>query len=114
MERTASLQRERPVGQAAAGASISVPANASGYEPVTPTALPTVLKVILALLPRVAMAAMQTTMINASMTAYSTAVGPSSRLRKLTKLEEIQENIINSQKNHIDLAKIHENPSELQ
>src|SRR2546421_176148 len=30
------------------------------------------------------MAAMQTTMISASMTAYSTAVGPSSRLRKLT------------------------------
>ena len=44
----------------------------------------TVLKVDEADLPRVVMAAMQTTMIRASMTAYSTAVGPSSFFRKLT------------------------------
>src|SRR6266545_4153151 len=39
---------------------------------------PTVEKVLLALVPIAVMAAMQTTMIRASMTAYSTAVGPSS------------------------------------
>src|SRR5206468_3666481 len=40
--------------------------------------------VLLALDPSVVMAAMHTTMIRASMTAYSTAVGPSSRFRKVT------------------------------
>src|SRR5262249_34117063 len=48
------------------------------------TALPTVVKVALALVPSVVMAAMHTTMISASMTAYSTAVGPSSRFRNST------------------------------
>src|SRR5438105_11147284 len=48
--------------------------------------LPTVVNVLLALLPRVVMAAMHTTMIRASMTAYSTAVGPSSRRRNFTTL----------------------------
>src|SRR3954469_13386373 len=38
--------------------------------------------VLFALLPRAVMAVMHTTMISASMTAYSTAVGPSSRFRK--------------------------------
>jgi len=47
---------------------------------------PTKLKVSLALVPRVVIAAMQTTMIKASITAYSTAVGPSSFLRKDTRL----------------------------
>src|SRR5439155_327344 len=41
-------------------------------------------KVLLALVPRVVMAVMHTTTISASMTAYSTAVGPSSFFRKLT------------------------------
>src|SRR3954470_25046796 len=41
-------------------------------------------KVLLALLPRVVMAAMHTTMMRASMTAYSTAVGPSSFFRNST------------------------------
>src|SRR5262249_29721391 len=54
-------------------------------EPVGLTALPTVLKVLLAFWPSVVMAAMHTTMIRASITAYSTAVGPSSLFRKLTK-----------------------------
>src|SRR5579871_4316629 len=40
---------------------------------------PTVVKVLLAFWPSVVIAARQTTMIRASMTAYSTAVGPSSR-----------------------------------
>src|SRR5438309_460070 len=44
----------------------------------------TLLNVLFAFEPRVVMAAMQTTMIRASITAYSTAVGPSSRLRKFT------------------------------
>src|SRR5216117_752091 len=44
----------------------------------------TLLNVALALVPRVVMAVMQTTTIRASITAYSTAVGPSSFLRKLT------------------------------
>src|SRR5262245_2148820 len=41
-------------------------------------------KVLLALAPTAVMAAMHTTIIRASITAYSTAVGPASRLRKLT------------------------------
>src|SRR5207253_1797491 len=41
----------------------------------------TVVKVLLALVPRAVIAVIHTTMIRASMTAYSTAVGPSS-LRK--------------------------------
>ena len=41
-------------------------------------------KVALALVPRVVMAVMQTTTIRASITAYSTAVGPSSACRKRT------------------------------
>src|SRR5262245_15172933 len=48
------------------------------------TAEATKLKVELALLPRVVIAAMQTTTIRASITAYSTAVGPSSFLRNST------------------------------
>ena len=47
-------------------------------------ALPTEVNVLLALLPSVVIAPMQTTMMRASMTAYSTAVGPSSALRKFT------------------------------
>src|SRR5437868_4791086 len=46
------------------------------------TALSTVVNVALALLPRVVIAPMQTTMMRASMTAYSTAVGPSSDFKK--------------------------------
>src|SRR5207244_8966007 len=42
---------------------------------------PTNENVLLALEPRVVMAAMQTTMMRASITAYSTAVGPSSAFR---------------------------------
>ncbi len=47
---------------------------------------PTKLKVLLALEPRVVMAAMHTTMIRANITAYSTAVGPSSALMNETRL----------------------------
>src|SRR6516162_8025927 len=54
------------------------------YDPVVPIALPTSLKVVLAFEPSVAMAAMHTTMMRANITAYSTAVGPSSRLRNST------------------------------
>src|SRR5438094_3966718 len=42
--------------------------------------------VLLALEPRVVMAAMHTTMIRANITAYSTAVGPSSFFKNLTRL----------------------------
>jgi len=42
----------------------------------------TVLKVLLTLVPSVVTIAMQATRIRASMTAYSTAVGPSSLVRK--------------------------------
>ena len=41
-------------------------------------------KVLLALLPRVVIAEIQTTMMRASITAYSTAVGPSSAFRNPT------------------------------
>src|SRR6516165_7493097 len=44
----------------------------------------TLVNVLLALVPRAVMAVMHTTMIRASITAYSTAVGPSSAFRKLT------------------------------
>src|SRR5688500_10098759 len=47
---------------------------------------PTNEKVLLALDPRVVMAAMHTTTIRASITAYSTAVGPSSAFRNETRL----------------------------
>src|SRR5262245_20086740 len=52
------------------------------YEAVPPIELPTAVNVALAFVPSAVMAAMHTTMINASMTAYSTAVGPSSAFRK--------------------------------
>src|SRR5947209_7772880 len=57
-----------------------------GHEPVGATAPATKLKVLLAFWPSVVMAAMHTTMMRASITAYSTAVGPSSFFRKLTRL----------------------------
>src|SRR5436309_3431919 len=44
--------------------------------------LPTLVNVLFALVPSAVIAVMHTTMIRASMTAYSTAVGPSSRARK--------------------------------
>src|ERR1700722_11076312 len=47
---------------------------------------PTKLKAALAFEPRVVIAAMHTTMIRDSITAYSTAVGPSSFFRNDTKL----------------------------
>jgi hypothetical protein len=47
---------------------------------------PTKLNVEFAFDPRVVMAAMQTTTMRANITAYSTAVGPSSFLTKLTRL----------------------------
>ena len=46
--------------------------------------MPTLLKVELALVPTVVMAARHTTMMSANMTAYSTAVGPSSFFRNRT------------------------------
>src|SRR5208337_3844868 len=48
--------------------------------PVMP--VPTAPKVLLTFVPRFVMIAMQATRIRASMTAYSTAVGPSSLVRK--------------------------------
>jgi hypothetical protein len=51
---------------------------------VFPTWAATLLKVLLALEPRVEIAVIQTTMMSASITAYSTAVGPSSFFKKLT------------------------------
>src|SRR5215210_7061447 len=62
---------------------------APGQLPVAPAGglieEPTKLKVLLALEPRVVMAAMHTTTIRASITAYSTAVGPSSAFRNDTR-----------------------------
>src|SRR5437867_802821 len=55
-----------------------------GYDPAAPILLPTVPKVALALVPRAVIATRQTTMIRASMTAYSTAVGPSSAFKNST------------------------------
>src|SRR4051812_5392890 len=65
----------------------AIPERAGGLfrrrQDATLTAVPTLVKVPLALEPSVVMAAMHTTTIKASMTAYSTAVGPSSRCTKL-------------------------------
>jgi hypothetical protein len=52
------------------------------YELLTLIALPTDVNTWFALPPSVVIAVIQTTMIKASITAYSTAVGPSSLLRK--------------------------------
>jgi hypothetical protein len=52
------------------------------YEPAS--LLLTVVNVAFAFVPSAVIATRQTTMINANMTAYSTAVGPSSRFKKLT------------------------------
>src|SRR5947209_7914706 len=46
----------------------------------------TLVNVLLAFVPRAVIAVMHTTIIRANMTAYSTAVGPSSRFRKVTTL----------------------------
>src|SRR5438105_15729361 len=54
------------------------------YDPLTATLSDTLLKVLLALEPIDVTATRHTTMIKASITAYSTAVGPSSALTKLT------------------------------
>ena len=56
-----------------------------GYELVLPMVFPTEVKVLLALEPSVVMAAMHTTMMRANITAYSTAVGPSSLFRNRIK-----------------------------
>ena len=53
------------------------------YEAVLPTALPPALKELLAFFPSEVMAAKHTTMISESITEYSTAVGPSSRWKKV-------------------------------
>ena len=59
---------------------------------------PTKLKVLLALEPRVVMAAMHTTTMRASITAYSTAVGPSSAFmndtRRLVKPRMIRSPVV--------------------
>jgi len=52
----------------------------SAYEPIE---LETLLNVLLALLPIWLMAVKHTTTIRASITAYTTAVGPSSQKRKV-------------------------------
>src|SRR5262245_56921962 len=57
---------------------------AAAAPPAGSAEVATLENVLLALLPRVVMAAMHTTIIRASMTAYSTAVGPSSFFRNST------------------------------
>src|SRR6266545_5211707 len=65
-----------------------------GYEPVVlPMVSLTEENVLLELVPRAVMAAMHTTTISASITAYSTAVGPSSRFRKFTTPRQSLENM---------------------
>jgi hypothetical protein len=55
-----------------------------GHELVVPIVELTEEKVLLALVPRVVIAAIQTTIMRANITAYSTAVGPSSFFRNET------------------------------
>src|SRR5437762_12907638 len=68
-----------------------------------PIALPTPVNVVLAFWPKVVMAARQTTMMSASMTAYSTAVGPSSFFRKSTKRVAILANMADSLSVSVDV-----------
>src|SRR5215510_3545504 len=58
--------------------------------------LPTVVNVLLAFVPKAVIAVMHTTIISASMTAYSTAVGPSSRRTNSTRAREKRLSIQNS------------------
>ena len=53
-----------------------------------PALVATLEKVLLAFVPRVVIAAMHTTTISANITAYSTAVGPSSLLQEVGELAE--------------------------
>jgi hypothetical protein len=53
------------------------------HEELTAAFSATLLNTLLALVPKAVMAVMQTTTMSASMTAYSTAVGPSSAFRNL-------------------------------
>jgi hypothetical protein len=57
--------------------------------------LDTEVNVALALVPSEVMADTQTTMMSANMTAYSTAVGPSSRLMKWIKDVDTRDNMRN-------------------
>src|SRR5690348_8481018 len=59
-------------------------------------AVPTEVNVPLAFLPRVVIAPMQTTMIKANMTAYSTAVGPSSLFKKSATEQARRDNMTGS------------------
>jgi hypothetical protein len=59
--------------------------NAGGHEPAS--FVPAVLKLLLVLVPSAVTPAMQTIMMSANMTAYSTDVGPSSLTKKFTTLD---------------------------
>src|SRR5207247_1429962 len=73
------LTKSQPNGR---GKCIPPTEAVAGHEPVVTAVLrATLLKVLLTLEPRAVMEVMHTTTIRASITAYSTAVGPSS-LRK--------------------------------
>jgi hypothetical protein len=56
----------------------------TNYDEALPSELPAVPKILLTFPPKVVTAPMQTTMMSASMIAYSTAVGPSSIWMKRT------------------------------
>src|SRR5262249_12378582 len=81
---TGTGHRVRPVAPSSDGTVDSVGRRAQDAD--TAVFKATLLKVFRALEPMVVMAAMQTTMIRASITAYSTAVGPSSSFRKRSTL----------------------------
>src|SRR5436309_3408461 len=72
------------LGELTHGCLQSVLSASPAQLPVPPMVVPTLVNVLLALLPSVVTAPMHTTMIRASMTAYSTAVGPSSSRRNCT------------------------------
>src|SRR5262245_25600287 len=59
-------------------------------------AVPTDVNVALAFLPRVVIAPMQTTIIKANITAYSTAVGPSSAFKKSATEQAKRDNMTGS------------------
>src|SRR5205085_340804 len=81
-ELTAKRKRDRP-SETERRSPCPLP-SAADYE-LPPMVLATPWKVPLALVPRAVMATRQTTMIRDSITAYSTAVGPSSLRTKSTR-----------------------------
>src|SRR3954470_9761637 len=85
-----SADRKRNAAAGESGGREKSMCSAGSWDQLLAALSETLPNVLLAFEPRVVMAAMHTTMIRASMTAYSTAVGPSSFFRKATSFRVIK------------------------